>query len=136
MLTSSLPNARAWRASTIDDASTWYYPLSERSLAALEQLAPAWRQGQPVTEVQAPDDLHVICAADMEPVLAALETGRGFAVIVVPRPERFSPQDLQAFYWLVGQLLGQPADDLIFVCIAGEQDDVGVRTSVAAYLAA
>ena len=36
-----------------------------------------------------------------------MEDGRGFAVISAP-PGRYSPPQLTAVYWLVGQLLGRP----------------------------
>src|SRR5206468_4494330 len=40
-------------------------------------------------------------------VRAELETGRGF-VVLQGLPEAYGPQERQAAYWLVGQLLGQP----------------------------
>jgi hypothetical protein len=48
------------------------------------------------------------CADDFHPVLAALEAGRGFAIIEGLPCGRYSVAEQQAIYWLVGQLLGRP----------------------------
>jgi hypothetical protein len=109
MLTHSITDARAWRASTIDDRECWYYPLSERCLAALDatirQLRLAPRQ---TTELTVSETPCASCAADFQPVLSALETGRGFAIISGLPCQRYSVAEQQAIYWLVGQLLGRP----------------------------
>jgi alpha-ketoglutarate-dependent taurine dioxygenase len=109
MLTSPITDARAWRASTLDDRSAWYYPLPERCLAALERAVREQRREQrPATELRAPDYLGAACAGALGPVLAALEHGRGFVILEgVPR-ERYTDPELQVIYWLVGQLLGRP----------------------------
>ena len=41
-------------------------------------------------------------------MLAALETGRGFAIIDGVPMERVSRVEAQAIYWVIGQLLGAP----------------------------
>src|SRR5438105_1267307 len=109
MLTPTLTDPRAWRADTIDDQERWYYPLSERALSALDRSVRDSR-GRPITELQASEELRHACAEDMAPVLAALETGRGFAIITAGQPGHYAPNDLQAAYWLVGQLLGRPME--------------------------
>src|SRR5258707_9468933 len=109
MLTPTLTEPRAWRADTIDDQEHWYFPLSARSLAALDQsLREEQRHSASLIELRASDDLRAACAADLDRVQAALETGRGFAIITAGQPGRYSPRDLQAVYWLLGQLLGRP----------------------------
>jgi hypothetical protein len=110
MLTHPATDPRTWRATTIDQCRSWYYPLSERCLTALDetirQLEP---QPRPTTELVVAETPLARCAADLQPALAALETGRGFAIIEAP-PERYAPQQLQLAYWLVGQLLGRPVE--------------------------
>ena len=100
---------RAWLADTIDAPDAWYAPLSDRTLAALDRDLEAWRPGsRPVTDLTASEDLRAAGAADAGRILAALEDGRGFAVVTAGPPGRYSPQELPAVYWLVGQLLGRP----------------------------
>jgi Taurine catabolism dioxygenase TauD, TfdA family len=139
MPTKTATDPRAWRADTIDAPESWYHPLCERSLAALDQVIRDWRpESQPVTELKASDALRAACAADIRPVLAALEEGRGFAVISVP-PERYTPPQLQAAYWLVGQLLGRPFAQnvqgtlLYDVRNTGQDVRAGARFSVTNY---
>src|SRR6516164_9713907 len=111
MLTSPVTDARAWRAGTVDDRSTWYYTLRERCLASLDRaVAQLRRAPQPLTELRASDYLDAACAADLEPVRTALEQGRGFAILEGVPPMRYTDAELQAIYWLAGQLLGRPLE--------------------------
>jgi alpha-ketoglutarate-dependent taurine dioxygenase len=104
-----ISDARAWRADTIDDPSRWYYRL------------------------------RTACTAEVRPVLDALERGRGFAIIQGPPPESSSVEDVQALYWLVGQLLGEPfaqnvqAVMLYDVRDTGQDVAQGARFSVTSY---
>jgi alpha-ketoglutarate-dependent taurine dioxygenase len=100
---------RAWRADTIDHPDCWYYRLSEQSLRALDQNLREWGQASHmVSELRVAEGLDAACNDDLHPVKAALEAGRGFAVITLGQPGCFSARDLQGIYWLVGQLLGRP----------------------------
>jgi hypothetical protein len=109
MLTHTVTGPRAWRAATIDERTSWYYRLPQRCLAALDETIGRLRQ-QP----RATTELRVSatpCAAygdDLEPVRAALETGRGFAILEGPGEPRCSVAEQQVCYWLLGQLLGRP----------------------------
>ena len=126
MFTPTLTDPRAWQADTIDDPGSWYLSLSERSLAALARCLHAWRRdAQSVTDLPATDDLRSTCAADIRPVLAALETGRGFAVIAPGQPGRSSSRDLSALYWLVGQLLGRPFEQNVQGTLLYDVRDTG-----------
>src|SRR5438874_836542 len=101
MATQTLADPRAWQADTIDAPESWYYPLSGRALTALDHAIRAWRRtALPVTDLHASAELRAACAADAGPVLAALETGRGFAVLTTGQPSHFAPPDLPAVYWL------------------------------------
>src|SRR5262249_37847201 len=106
MLTHPVLDPRAWQAETVDHPDTWYYPLSERPLAALDQALGEGQGPQPVTEPRAPAGLRAAVEKDLQPVRTALEEGRGFVVLTPGAPGRFAPQDLPAVYWLVGQVLG------------------------------
>src|SRR5262245_13721718 len=109
MSTQTVADTRAWRAGTIDPPKGWYYPLSEHALSALDQAVDDWRAAaQPVTELRASEALRATVAPELEGARAALEAGRGFAVIPAGRSCRRASGDLHAVYWLVGQLLGRP----------------------------
>src|SRR5262245_44378712 len=108
MLTQPMLDPRAWQADTVDHPDTWYYPLSQRSLAALDQALREGQGTQPVTDLRAPAGLRATVEQGLEPVRTALEAGRGVAAITPGAPGRFAPRDLAAVYWLVGQVLGRP----------------------------
>lgn len=109
MRTAPITDARAWRASTLDDRSAWYFPLPERCLSALERaIHQLRREPRALPDLKATDVLDDISPADVEPVLRALECGRGFAILTGLPRERYSALELQTIYWLVGQLLGHP----------------------------
>ncbi len=126
MLTPTTTDPRAWRASTLDAPHSWYYPLSDSAQSALDQALQPWRRNPgPVTDLRADDRLRAACADDLAPALAALETGRGFAVITPGRPERFAPQEWPAVYWLVGQLLGRPFEQNVQGTLLYDVRDTG-----------
>jgi alpha-ketoglutarate-dependent taurine dioxygenase len=127
-------DARAWRADTLDDSASWYYPLSARSLSALEPMAAGWRRdSRALTDLCATDELRAACADDLSPVRSALEAGRGFAVVTATGTD---PRDLPAVYWLVGRLLGRPMEQnvqgtlLYDVRDTGQDVQYGARFSV------
>src|SRR4051812_3267210 len=108
MPTSATSDPRAWRADTLDAPTSWYYPLSDRALAVLDRAVHGWTpESRPLTELKPSDELRAASKDEIDRAHAALEEGRGFAVVTVP-PGRYSPQELTAAYWLVGQLLGRP----------------------------
>jgi alpha-ketoglutarate-dependent taurine dioxygenase len=108
-MTDTKSDPRAWRANTIDRPESWYHFLSEPTLAALDRDLRGWkRESQPVTDLSASDGLRKAGAADRDRILSALENSRGFVVVTAGAPGQYSPADLTAVYWLVGQLLGRP----------------------------
>jgi len=108
-MTSTKSEPRAWRANTIDRPESWYYPLSDATLAALDRDLRGWkRDAMPVTDLVASDALRTAGTIDGDRIRAALENGRGFVVVTAGAPGRYSPAELTAVYWLVGQLLGRP----------------------------
>jgi alpha-ketoglutarate-dependent taurine dioxygenase len=109
MLTQPITDARAWRADTIDPPAGWSYRLPERCLAALDRTVQELRCTlREPTALRLAETPCADCADDLRPALAALETGRGFVILEGVPVERYAPAELQALYWLVGQLLGQP----------------------------
>ena len=98
---------RAWTAASIDGPSAWYYPLPAVCWTAYEGARNEAKQA-PVTAIRLPDIVRAECAAALGPVRAALESGRGFAIIAAPTGERLTAHDAQLLYWIVGQGLGRP----------------------------
>jgi alpha-ketoglutarate-dependent taurine dioxygenase len=114
MLTTARPPAqgaagpRGWTAATIDAPARWRFHLPERSLALLDGTVRELGRGAgPVTGGKLEGDLAGV-AADLAPALETLEAGRGFVIIDGVPPGRYSPRELTALYWLVGQALGRP----------------------------
>jgi alpha-ketoglutarate-dependent taurine dioxygenase len=102
---------RAWTARTIDPPASWYYPLPASCLPVLDRaVAALGRDGRPVTAGRLPDELAAAWSDDLAPVAEALESGRGFAIVEGIPPGRYSPDEMQAAYWLVGQALGRPSE--------------------------
>ena len=108
MLTQPSADRRAWRADTIDDPHSWNYPLPERTLAALDPMVRQGRDSRTVTDLRIPAQVHAVLAEDFRPIKAALESGRGWAIVTPGPAGRYSPPELQALYWLIGQFLGRP----------------------------
>lgn len=126
MPTQTLDDPRAWRASTIDDRSSWYYPLSPRCLAALDETIRRLReQPRPVTELRAAEEPCAACADEFRPVRTALESGRGLAILRGLAPGHYSPTELQVCYWLVGQLLGRPVEQNVQGTLLYDVRDTG-----------
>ena len=52
ILTDGVSDERAWRASSIDDTTAWYYPLSEDCLSSFKWvIRDAQRNSRPITEI-------------------------------------------------------------------------------------
>jgi len=136
MLTQAITDRRAWTTATSEASASWYYPLPDACLAALDQVK---QDPRPTTEIQLPDSLHAACARALQPVREALEAGRGFAVVEGPAGERLSTQDAVLLYWIVGQGLGRPFAQnvqgtlLYDVRDAGQDLSKGARFSVTSY---
>src|SRR5262245_17946979 len=109
MLTYAMTDQRSWDGASLDPPATWYHRLPPRCLTALEEtLTELRRRPRPLTDVRIHDGPLADCWPDLQPVRDQLETGRGFVILHGLTAERHSPIDLQAAYWLTGQLLGRP----------------------------
>jgi alpha-ketoglutarate-dependent taurine dioxygenase len=126
MLTRTINDPRAWRSETLDDRPSWYYPLSPRCLAALDETICRLRdQPRPTLQLRAVEEPCVACAGELRPVRSALESGRGFAIVQGPKPERYTPGEMQACYWLIGQLLGRPIEQNVQGTLLYDVRDTG-----------
>jgi alpha-ketoglutarate-dependent taurine dioxygenase len=136
MQTQAVVDPRAWTAASVDDPRLWYYPLPEACLAAFEQVR---RDSRPVTAIQLPESLSAVCVESLRPVHAALESGRGFAIVESPPGERLTAEDAQRLYWVVGLGLGRPFEQnvqgtlLYDVRDTGQDLTKGARFSVTNY---
>lgn len=111
---------RAWRTTTIDEPTSWYSSLSEDCFSAFDAWIQHLRcQSRPITEISIHESLFDIpikagvsarsaCTECLQPVLTALNAGRGFAIVERLPMERFTIGEAQAIYWVIGQFLGVP----------------------------
>jgi alpha-ketoglutarate-dependent taurine dioxygenase len=126
MLTHTLSGPCAWRSDTIDDRRSWYYPLSSRCLAALDETLRRLReQPRPTIQLCAAEEPCAAFADELQPVRSALENGRGFAIIRGPARERYSAEEMQVCYWLIGQLLGRPVEQNVQGTLLYDVRDTG-----------
>ena len=126
MLTDEVSDERAWRASTIDDTTAWYYPLSEDCLSSFEAIIRnARRQPGPVTEIWSPTSAFNGCSECLQPALDALNSGRGFAIIERVPIERYAVEEALSMYWLIGQFLGKPMEQNIEGTLLYDVRDTG-----------
>jgi Taurine catabolism dioxygenase TauD, TfdA family len=125
MTTTTAADPRAWRADTVDEPASWYLPLSERCLSALEDVPWEWDGPQAVTDLRPGIDLPELCAAELTQALSALEAGRGFVVLAAGEPGRYSPERLKTTYWLIGQLLGRPLEQNVQGTLLYDVRDTG-----------
>jgi hypothetical protein len=106
MLLPTKPAAREWQGHIHNPR---HDPLLlDETLSALDPIVRAWRGSQPVTDLRVNEDIRAIAAEELRPVRDALETGPGYVILTAWPAGRYSPQELQAQYWLIGQLLGRP----------------------------
>jgi len=140
MLTEKIADVRAWTCATLDDRSSWYYQIGNDLLGVLDKaIQPLRRKPGPVTTISVNDCTFTASDAALDRMSQALQSGRGFAIIDGLPRERYSPQELQALYWLIGQLLGRPCTQnvqgtlLYDVRDTGQDLSQGARFSVTSY---
>jgi hypothetical protein len=105
LLNHVIRDQRAWTAATLDASTAWYYRLPDACLSLLDQ---ALSKPGAVTILVVDEAQRRAGRELLRPALADLETGRGFVVLDGLPVERYSTEQAQALYWLIGQLLGQP----------------------------
>jgi len=112
-------NPRAWTSQTIDPPSEWYYALSD--LSALDRGARAGA----VDDLCVSDAIRSACAPCLTPVLDALQTGRGFAIVERLPLENYTLDEARGLYWLIGQCLGVPFEQNIEGAMLYDVRDTG-----------
>ena len=137
ILSEVIADQRAWTAQTIDTGESWRYALTPECFAELDAfLAHRHRQSQQITGTRVESADFPACAAVLEGALGALERGRGFAIVERLSFERYTRDEAQMVYWVIGQLLGVPfAQDvkgtlLYDVRDTGQDPTKGARFSV------
>ena len=126
MLIDRISDEQAWRASSIDDTASWYYSLSENCLSSFEWvIRDVQRQSRPITEISRPSTSLNGCGECLQPVLNALNSGRGFAIIERLPIERVSVEEALSMYWLIGQFLGNPMEQNIEGTLLYDVRDTG-----------
>ena len=124
MLTDTVADERTWCANTIDETASWHYSLSEECLSALDEFIQGLRRHtRPITEIVR----HELpcCVECLQPVLAALNAGCGFAIVERVSVERYTVEEAQAIYWVIGQFFGIPAAQNITGTLLYDVRDTG-----------
>ena len=126
MLSDGIFDERAWRASTIDDTAAWYYSLSEDCLSSFKRvICDAGRQPLPITAISRPGSSANGCGECLRPVLDALNSGRGFAIVERVPVEQYSVEEALSMYWMIGQFLGTPMEQNIEGTLLYDVRDTG-----------
>ncbi len=109
MLDRIVDGEQAWREGTIDDIRSYTVSLPEDGLSVLDEAVEGLKAGScPIEEARVRDyDCSVLREA-AGTVAAALQTGRGFAIVDGVPMERYSPREARLIFWLFGQLIGFP----------------------------
>ena len=82
MLTKEVNDERAWRVDSIDDSAAWNYPLSGDYLSGCERIVREVRgRDLPVGEIPRQGVSLNHGGECLQPVLDALRSGRGFAIV-------------------------------------------------------
>jgi alpha-ketoglutarate-dependent taurine dioxygenase len=131
-------DARAWTAATLGGPAAWTVALSNPCLSFLADcLQRLQRHAQPVARRQLSEADRAACARALQPAIDILENGCGFVVLDRLLVERYSTQETQTLYWLIGQGLGRPMEQnvqgtlLYDVRDTGQDVASGARFSVA-----
>jgi alpha-ketoglutarate-dependent taurine dioxygenase len=131
---------RTWTASTIDSSTQWYVPLPAEALDEFSESIDAFNsQRGNITDLRPTAPQVAACRECVQQVQAALESGRGFAIVDRVPTHRYSPEEATIIYWLIGMMLGEPFEQnvhgslLYDVRDTGESVAHGARFSVTSY---
>ena len=106
MLTEYVTDDRSWTRDFLKAPGLTRF--SERCLKRLAGLGgDSSARSEAITEVVI-DPLISDCHSAVTPVLSALESGPGFAVVEGVPTDQSSVHELKLIYWSVGQLFGEP----------------------------
>jgi alpha-ketoglutarate-dependent taurine dioxygenase len=126
VLNTVLSDERAWTAETIDSVNAWYTSISDECLSELDGFVRN-RNGAPesTTEIRIEKTDFPKCRQALAPVLAALQTGRGFAILDRLPMSNYTADEAQVIYWVVGQILGLPFEQDIKGTLLYDVKDTG-----------
>jgi len=130
---------RAWTAATVDQPASWYYRLPTACLDLINEKVRLRREAPRLTELRLSSAECSNLARELADIRQALEEGRGFVIVQGLPEDRYSPEDAQVAYWLVGQGLGVPLEQnvqgtlLYDVRDTGQDLAQGARFSVTNY---
>jgi alpha-ketoglutarate-dependent taurine dioxygenase len=109
-------------------------------IAALKSIEETRGRGEgPITDLRLTADEKTTLGRYLAPAQHDLEQGRGFVVLARLPIDRISEQEAIAFYWMIGQLLGEPVAQnvqgtlLYDVRDSGQDVAQGARFSVTRY---
>jgi alpha-ketoglutarate-dependent taurine dioxygenase len=133
-------DASDWQAESVDERPAWYLTLPDEFVSELRaSLSGLAEQPNVVTDHRVAERDHAEWGRQLAPARQALEAGRGFVVVERLPIEDLSPRESTSLYWLVGQLLGEPAEQdvggtlLYDVRDTGRDVAAGARFSVTNY---
>ena len=123
VLTESINDKRAWTAKTVNPQEAWTRVLSKACLEELVRTAQGVEG--PTTEIRVRQEDLSLSRSALAPVMEAIESGRGFAVIDRVPLENRSTEEVVRIYWLIGQILGDPFDQDIKGTLLYDVTDTG-----------
>src|SRR5262249_29846487 len=117
---------RAWTAATLGGPAAWTVSLSNPCLSFLaECLQRLQRHSQSVANLQLSEADQAACTRELQPAIDILEKGGGFVVLDRLLLERYSTQEAQTLYWLIGQGLGRPMEQNVQGTLLYDVRDTG-----------
>jgi alpha-ketoglutarate-dependent taurine dioxygenase len=138
--TAPAADPRSWTAETVGHTAEWSQPLPAALIAALQSIDEVRSGGEgPITELRLTADEKAALGSYLSSAKHDLEHGRGFVVLDRLPIGRISERQAIAVYWMIGQLLGEPAAQnvqgtlLYDVRDSGQDVSQGARFSVTRY---
>jgi hypothetical protein len=117
---------KAWTAATVGGPAAWTVALSEPFLSFLADCLQRLRgHSEPVANLQLPEADQAVCSKELQPAIDILENGCGFVVMDRLPRERYSTQEMQTLYWLIGQGLGRPMEQNVQGTLLYDVRDTG-----------
>jgi alpha-ketoglutarate-dependent taurine dioxygenase len=100
---------RSWTAETVGAAGGWTRPLPDALIGPLRCIAGAPGRGDgPIADLRLTAEERAALGGYLAAAKHDLERGRGFVVLDRLPVGRTSEREAIAFYWMIGQLLGEP----------------------------
>ena len=137
MIANTVDSPCAWTAHSVGSAGAWRAVVEGDCLAELDTyLSMPQIARQPTTSIRLPAAGLPLTRAAVEPVRAAIDSGRGFVIVDGLSSAGPLSAHVQRLYWLIGQMMGTPiaqdiAGTLLYsVTDTGRDVRAGARFSV------